>query len=103
MRAANFLDGEPRVFNASNTSAMWSEHPRKTPPDRSDQVYSHSTRAGAALQFIECTQLQQRRSAMKVKDVMHKGVDWVGSDTPVLEIAKLMREHDIGAIPIGEK
>src|SRR5215813_382136 len=40
---------------------------------------------------------------MKVKDVMHKGVDWVGSDTPVLEIAKLMREHDIGAIPIGEK
>ena len=39
---------------------------------------------------------------MKVKDAMHKGVDWVGADTTVSEIAKLMREHDIGAIPIGE-
>lgn len=39
---------------------------------------------------------------MKVKDVMHKGVDWVDPDTPIVEIAKLMREHDIGAIPIGE-
>ena len=39
---------------------------------------------------------------MKVKDVMHKGVDWVSPDTPVTELAKLMREHDIGAIPIGE-
>ena len=37
---------------------------------------------------------------MKVKEVMHKGVDWVSS--PVTELAKLMREHDIGAIPIGE-
>ena len=40
---------------------------------------------------------------MKVKDVMHKGVDWVSPDTPVTALAKLMREHDIGAIPIGEK
>ena len=39
---------------------------------------------------------------MKVKDVMHKGVDWVNPDTPIAEIAKLMREHDIGSIPIGE-
>ena len=39
---------------------------------------------------------------MKVKDAMHKGVDWVSPDTLVTEIAKLMREHDIGAIPIGE-
>jgi CBS domain-containing protein len=39
---------------------------------------------------------------MKVKDAMHKGVDWVSPDTPISEIAKLMREHDIGAIPIGE-
>jgi len=39
---------------------------------------------------------------MKVKDAMHKGVDWVNPDTPVAEIAKLMRAHDIGAIPIGE-
>jgi CBS domain-containing protein len=39
---------------------------------------------------------------MKVKDVMHKGVDWVSPDTPITEIARLMREHDIGAIPIGD-
>ena len=39
---------------------------------------------------------------MKVKEVMHKGVDWVAPDTPVTDLAKLMRQHDIGAIPIGE-
>jgi len=39
---------------------------------------------------------------MKVKDAMHKGVEWVGPDTPVRELAKLMRERDVGAIPIGE-
>jgi CBS domain-containing protein len=39
---------------------------------------------------------------MKVKEVMHKGVDWVSPDTPISEIAKLMRDHDIGAIPIGQ-
>ena len=39
---------------------------------------------------------------MKVKDAMHKGVDWVNPDTPITEIAKLMREHDIGCIPIGD-
>ena len=39
---------------------------------------------------------------MKVKEAMHKGVDWVGPDTPVSELAKLMRDHDVGSIPIGE-
>jgi CBS domain-containing protein len=39
---------------------------------------------------------------MKVKEAMHKGVDWVGPDTPVTDLAKLMRKNDIGAIPIGE-
>jgi len=39
---------------------------------------------------------------MKVRDAMHKGVDWVGPDTSVTEVAKLMRKHDIGAIPIGQ-
>src|SRR2546423_12248822 len=33
---------------------------------------------------------------------MHKGVDWVSPETPVTELAKLMCEHDVGAIPIGE-
>src|SRR5215472_6561607 len=39
---------------------------------------------------------------MKVKDVMHKGVDWVSPETPITEIAKLMQAHDVGCIPIGE-
>jgi predicted transcriptional regulator len=39
---------------------------------------------------------------MKIKEVMHKGVDWVAPDAPVTDLAKLMRQHDIGAIPIGE-
>ena len=39
---------------------------------------------------------------MKVKNSMHKGVDWVSPDTPVTELAKLMRDRDVGAIPIGE-
>jgi CBS domain-containing protein len=45
---------------------------------------------------------RQGRSAMKVQIAMHKGVEWVGPDTPVAELAELMRKHDIGAIPIGE-
>jgi CBS domain-containing protein len=39
---------------------------------------------------------------MKVKDAMHRGVDWVGPETPISELARLMRDHDVGAIPIGE-
>ena len=39
---------------------------------------------------------------MKVKQAMHKGVQWVEPGTSVFELARLMREHDIGAIPIGE-
>jgi CBS domain-containing protein len=39
---------------------------------------------------------------MKVKNAMHRGVDWLSPDTPINEIAKLMRGHDIGCIPIGE-
>jgi CBS domain-containing protein len=40
---------------------------------------------------------------MKVRQAMHKGVDWVAPDTPLVDLAKLMHQHDIGAIPIGEK
>jgi CBS domain-containing protein len=39
---------------------------------------------------------------MQVKEAMHQGVQWVEPSTPLREIAKLMRDHDIGAIPIGE-
>jgi CBS domain-containing protein len=39
---------------------------------------------------------------MKVKEAMHKGAVWVPPSTPVSELARLMRDEDIGAIPIGE-
>jgi CBS domain-containing protein len=39
---------------------------------------------------------------MKVKDAMHKGALWVGPDTPIKEIARLMQKNEIGAVPIGE-
>lgn len=40
--------------------------------------------------------------AMKVKTAMHRGVEWCDPETPVCEIAKIMLDHDIGAVPIGE-
>ncbi|MFM7085208.1 MAG: CBS domain-containing protein [Hyphomicrobium sp.] len=40
---------------------------------------------------------------MKVKDAMHKGVYLAEISTPISELAKQMREHDVGAIPIHEK
>ena len=39
---------------------------------------------------------------MKVKNAMHKGVEWVSPDTPISVIATKMRQLDIGAIPVGE-
>ena len=39
---------------------------------------------------------------MKVKEVMHRGVQWVEPGTPVTEIARKMRDEDIGAVPVGE-
>jgi hypothetical protein len=47
-----------------------------------DRLYSRSARGTGAD--------QQRRPAVKVRDAMHKGVDWVSPDTPVTELAKLM-------------
>ena len=39
---------------------------------------------------------------MKVKDVMHRGATCVPPETPIGKIAKMMRDEDIGAVPIGE-
>src|SRR5262245_10246161 len=64
--------------------------------ERQDRVAEGARCQSAAAQHAP------RRSSMKVKGAMHRGVDWVSPDTPVTELAKLMREHDIGAIPIGE-
>ncbi len=39
---------------------------------------------------------------MKVKDAMHSGVTWADPETRITELARKMRDEDIGAIPIGE-
>jgi CBS domain-containing protein len=39
---------------------------------------------------------------MKVKEVMHKGAEWASPQTPVTDVARKMRDLDIGAIPVGE-
>jgi CBS domain-containing protein len=44
----------------------------------------------------------RRKPMMKVKEAMHQNAEWREPSTPVSEIAKLMREEDIGSVPIGE-
>ena len=39
---------------------------------------------------------------MKVKDIMHRGVEWVEPQIPIAEIARKMRDEDIGAVPVAE-
>jgi CBS domain-containing protein len=41
-------------------------------------------------------------SSMKVKDAMHKGAEWVTPETPVADLARKMKDLDIGALPVGE-
>jgi len=38
---------------------------------------------------------------MKVKDMMHKGLECVSPDTAINLIAKKMRDLDVGAIPVA--
>ena len=38
---------------------------------------------------------------MKVRELMHKGVEVVTPDTPLTKLAKTMREKDIGAVPVA--
>lgn len=39
---------------------------------------------------------------MKVKDVMTRDVSFVTPDTPVAEVARRMRDEDIGSVPVTE-
>jgi CBS domain-containing protein len=39
---------------------------------------------------------------MQVKDMMHKGVEYVAPNAKLQLIAKKMRDYDVGAIPICE-
>jgi CBS domain-containing protein len=40
--------------------------------------------------------------AMNIRDVMTTDVSFVGPDTPILEIARKMRDGDIGSTPVVE-
>jgi len=45
---------------------------------------------------------KENSMSTKVADIMHSGVEWVSPDTRLSEIAKLMKDKDIGAVPVGE-
>lgn len=49
-----------------------------------------------------CEGVMPWRNLMKVKEAMHRDVQWRDPSTPITEIAELMRYEDIGAVPIGE-
>jgi len=38
---------------------------------------------------------------MDVSRAMHARADWVSADTPVSEVAAMMKKDDIGAVPVG--
>lgn len=39
---------------------------------------------------------------MDVEKAMHAPACWVSHDTPVSEVAKLMKKDDVGAVPVGK-
>lgn len=39
---------------------------------------------------------------MKVREAMHQGCTWCAPETPLSEVAKILRDEDIGAVPVGE-
>jgi CBS domain-containing protein len=39
---------------------------------------------------------------MRVKDVMHTGAEWIAPEALVTDVARKMRDLDIGAMPVGE-
>jgi CBS domain-containing protein len=39
---------------------------------------------------------------MKVKNIMHKGIEWVLPGTPVTTVAQKMKRSDVGAIPVAD-
>jgi CBS domain-containing protein len=57
---------------------------------------------GRARSLLRIASTSAVENIMKVKDVMHLGATWFAPNTPLSQIAKKMREQDIGAVPIGE-
>lgn len=40
---------------------------------------------------------------MKVRDIMTNQVKWVAPTTPLVEVAKIMQQYDIGSVPVCEQ
>jgi CBS domain-containing protein len=40
---------------------------------------------------------------MKIRELMHEGIEVMPPETPLAKLAQKMREKDIGAIPVGTK
>lgn len=38
----------------------------------------------------------------RVSEAMHSGVEWVAPDTRLSDVAQIMKDADIGAVPVGE-
>lgn len=39
---------------------------------------------------------------MKVKQAMHRGVNWCGINTPLIEVAQILLNLDVGAVPVSD-
>lgn len=39
---------------------------------------------------------------MKVRNAMHANAEWVSPETPIAQVAKKMKDLDIGSLPVGE-
>jgi CBS domain-containing protein len=74
--------------------------------DRKQQIWLQPLETPFVIVVSRCArnslETRNRDVAMKVKNSMHKGAHWVSPDTPVTKLAQMMREQDIGAIPVGE-
>ena len=40
---------------------------------------------------------------MKIRDLMHRGIEVMSPETPLAKLAQKMRDLDVGAIPVGTK
>lgn len=39
---------------------------------------------------------------MKVRNAMHKNAEWVSPELPITQVAKKMKDLDVGSLPVGE-
>lgn len=58
--------------------------------------------AGRKRQVLSVDHSGHGGKIMEISNAMHKHADWASADTPVCEIARIMKKDDIGAVPIGK-